>query len=235
MIWVAIVEDEPPCQERLVTFLEQFSVEHNVPIQTEVFSDGLHFLEHYCPKYDVILMDIQMPGLDGLTIAKRLRELDQDVILIFITNMAQFALKGYEVQAYDFVVKPVVYPAFAQKLERVVRILNRRPSKYIMLPLDGTMRKLPTADILYIEMSHHRLYCHTVDGVCQMPFGTIAALEEQLATAAFARCNSGYLVNLRHVSAIARDSIVVGGDTLPVSRPRKKEFLKILNEFVGRG
>ena len=230
---IAIVEDEMEYRKTLRQFAERFSRENDTPLEIREYENGIGLTENYKGAYDVIFLDIQLPLMDGLEVARHIRQFDQDVILIFVTNMAEFALRGYEVNAYDFVVKPIVYPAFEQKMKKVARIIGRRPSKYVMLPLGGSLLKIPTSDVYYIETVNHRLYCHTVDGVKPMSAGTLTALEEQLTSEHFSRCNSCYLVNLRHVSAIEKDSVTVGGSELKISRPRKKAFLKELTAYIG--
>ena len=233
MMRIAIVEDEMGYRKTLREFAMRFSAETNTALEISEFVNGIQLTQNYKAVYDVIFLDIQLPLMDGLEAARRIRQCDQEVILIFVTNMAQYALRGYEVNAHDFVVKPIVYPAFEQKMKKVARILASRPSKYMMLPLGGSIMKIPTSDVYYIETANHRLYCHTVDGVRPMSSGTLTALENQLASEHFSRCNSCFLVNLRHVTSIDKDSVVVGDSILKISRPRKKAFLKELTAFIG--
>lgn len=233
MVRIAIVEDEASYRRELREYISRFSTEHGMEFEITEFQEGTALVENYRPVWDIILLDIQMPGLDGMETAHRIREYDQNAILIFITNLAQFALKGYEVNAYDFVVKPITYPAFAMKLQKITARIESRTEGYVLLPVARGMKKLSVSDIFYVEVINHRLYCHTEEGALQLTSGTLSALEERLVESAFCRCNSCYLVNLRYVTDIRKDSVVVGGDELTISRARKKPFLQALTAFVG--
>ncbi len=235
MIRVAFVEDEEHYRKQLHEYAQRFSDENNVEVRISEFANGIQITDNFKADYDVIFLDVQMPMVDGFETAHRIRRFDQDVLLVFVTNMAQFALKGYEVNAYDYVVKPLSYPAFEMKMKKIVRILSRRPAQYILLPLSGSMQKIPTSDVYYIETLNHKLYCHTVDGVKVMSFGTLSAWERRLEAEHFSRCNSCYLVNLRHVTDIRTDYVLVGGEELKISRPRKKIFLEELTAYAGEG
>lgn len=233
MIRIAVVEDESQCREQFCGFINRFARETDTSVQISTFENGLQLVNNYKPEFDVIFLDIQMPVFDGLETAQHIRKIDQEVILIFVTNMAQYAIKGYAVNAYDFIVKPVAYPAFEQKLRKVVHILEKRPSQYVILSTSNGMFKVDSDDIYYFEVLNHTILCHTTQGVQRLSSGTLTALETKLAPVHFSRCNSGYLVNLRHVTTIQRDCVVVGKSTVPISRPRKKMFLKALTEYVG--
>ena len=112
MIRVAIVEDEDIAARQLEQCLQQYESGHDIRFSSCRFRDALEFLEQYQPLYDLIFMDIGMPGLDGMEAAVRLRAMDSVTPLIFVTSMVQYAVRGYEVDALDFVVKPVRYPTF---------------------------------------------------------------------------------------------------------------------------
>lgn len=114
MIHIAIVEDEESYVRQLLEYIERFQQEHFQEIKTSIFRDGDEILEKYSADYDIILMDIQMQFVDGMTAAEKIREMDKSVILMFITNMTSYAVKGYEVDALDYMVKPVEYFSFSQ-------------------------------------------------------------------------------------------------------------------------
>ena len=117
MLRVAIAEDNPKDRERLQSFLKQYETEKNTQIEIAEYTDGSKLLEQYRPCYDVIFLDVEMPEMDGMKAAEKIREMDEEVILIFITNMAKYAIRGYQVQALDYVLKPVKYEAFSVKMD----------------------------------------------------------------------------------------------------------------------
>lgn len=177
-------------------------------------------------------MDIEMPLMDGMTAAKRIRELDQSVIIIFITNMAKYAIKGYEVGALDFVLKPVSYFAFSLKITKALTSLAHREKASVLLTFKNGMMRLPAEDITYIEILRRQMIVHTETEVYPVA-GTLTEMEAKLGDAGFARCNKGYLVNLRHVKRITADSVQVGNDELLLSRRRREDFLTAMTDYYG--
>ena len=232
MIRVAIVEDEAEIREQLMGYVQRYTRQYGTAFEVKTFADGLEILEDYRPAYDLILLDIEMKHLDGMETARRIRELDPEVMLVFITNMAQYAIKGYSVGALDYVLKPVPYFAFSQQLQKAVNQLARRARHYLAVPVDGGMRRLDTAAIYYMESDGHKVCFYTEDGDFIAP-GALKAFEEKLANRPFARCNSGYLVNLAQVQAVQQNTVEVGPYELQVSRPKRKSFLAALTDYIG--
>lgn len=232
MIRVAIVEDEAEIREQLMGYVQRYTRQYGTVFEVKTFADGLEILEDYRPVYDLILLDIEMKHLDGMETARRIRELDPEVMLVFITNMAQYAIKGYAVGALDYVLKPVPYFAFSQQLQKVEEQLRRRTRHYLAVPVEGGLRRLDTSRIYYIESEGHRVHFYTEEGDFVAP-GALKALEEKLADRPFARCNSGYLVNLAQVQAVQQNTVEVGPYELQVSRPKRKSFLAALTDYIG--
>ena len=232
MTRIAIVEDEAAVREQLTGYVQRYTRQYGTPFEVSAFASGVEILEEYRPVYDIIFLDVEMPHLDGMETARRIRALDSDVLLIFITNMAQYAIKGYAVGALDYVLKPVPYFAFSQQLQKAVNQLTRRVRHYLAVPVDGGMRRLDAAGIYYIESEGHRIHFYTEDGDFSAP-GALKALEEKLAAQPFARCNSGYLVNLAQVSGVQQSVVQVGPYELQISRPKRKSFLAALADFIG--
>lgn len=231
---VAIVEDSPAEAELLRSYFARFTKEHGVDFTLTCFASGEEFLNKYRPAYDLVLMDIGLPGHNGMETAAALRERDRSVTLIFVTNMAQFAVKGYEVDAFDFVVKPVGYSNFALKLQRALNKLDTRRDSEVLVTLSDSMVRLSASQIKYIEISGHRMVYHTTDGELYA-YGNLKEVEASLGGGMFARCNNCYLVNLNYVRAVQGHTVTVGTDELQISRPRRKAFIQALNDYLGGG
>ena len=228
---IALVEDDPGFQRQILDYLDRYSQASGEEFKVCTFGDGDSIISSYRAQYDVILMDIQMKFVDGMTAAREIREVDDQVLIIFITSLAAYAVKGYEVDALDYVLKPVSYPAFAKSMSRAMGRLRRRKSRYVSIGGKNGAQRVDCARIYYIEADGHSLSYHTADGRLSGT-GTMKELEATLADSWFFRCGKGVLVNLEHVSAIVEGDAVVHGETVQVSRARRKEFLAAFNRYI---
>lgn len=232
MIHIAITEDEAACARQLKQYLQAFQKEYNQELEISVFPNGNALLAKYRRQYDLLLLDIEMPGMDGMQTAEQIRKQDQEVEILFITNMAQYAIRGYEVAALDYILKPVSYFAFSQRLNRALSRIRRRKKQYVVITVKGGTQKLATDDIYYVESQGHNLIYHTATGN-YVTVGTMRNIEEKLLDLDFFRCNKGYLVSLKHVDGILNGCAVIHGEQLLISRGRKAEFLDALANFIG--
>lgn len=234
MLSVAIVEDDEKDAKTLTSALMRYGKENSEEFRLKRFENAEKFLLDYRPVYDVVFMDIELSGtMDGLNAAKRMRRYDEDVALLFVTNMAQFAVKGYEVSALDYFIKPISYYDLKMRMDRIRRT-RRKSGVSINIPIDGGVRKVFSDDIHYIEVNNHTLYYHTVGGTLSAR-GSINEAEKALSASGFARCSISYLVNLRHCTEIRGGTVKVGGDDLRITRGKHKEFLYKLAETLNGG
>ena len=160
MIRIAIVEDDSRMEAEIRRYILQYARETDQKIEVISFSDGEEITENYKLEYDVILMDVQMQFMDGITASRQIRERDQDVVIMFITNMAEYAIHGYEVNALDYVLKPINYFAFSQKLNKALEKRQKREKDYLTITVGRGIRKLDIAEIRYIESQEHKLIFH---------------------------------------------------------------------------
>ncbi len=232
MVRIAIVEDEEASVRQLREYLTIYQRESGNELRVSVFADGEEIVRHYQPNYDIILMDVQMRSMDGMTAAEVIRRQDPEVVILFITNMAQYAIRGYAVDALDYLLKPVSYFAFSQRLDRAIERMRKRTARYITLAVRGGSRKLDVSDIRYIESQGHNLTVHLREESLSVS-GTMRELEDALVPHGFFRCNKGYLINLAHVDAVREGSAIVDGEPLLISRGRKNAFLEAMAGYMG--
>lgn len=229
MLHIAIAEDESSFAQQLEKNLERFGQDNHIELKPVIFSDGASLVEHFTSEWDLLLLDVEMPGMDGISAARCIRERDPEVPIMFITNLAQYAIRGYEVDALDYVLKPVSYYSLAMKLKKALRLIRRKDNRSILLNREGDVVRLPLSHLYYVEVFGHQLHYHTSEGeFTQTGSRSLAALEKELSGCGFARCHSGYLVNLRYVDAVEADAVRVTGRLLPVSRSRRGDFLQAL-------
>ncbi len=231
MIHIAVVEDEELYRNQLAEYLDQFQKEQNISLKITYFTDGDEIVEGYAANYDIILMDIEMRFMDGMTAAEKIREMDKKVIIMFITNMTKYAIRGYQVDALDYVVKPVSYFSFSQKLERAISRLEVKPGHSVTISIPNGKIKVDTSEIFYVESEGHNLNYHTKEGVYSQR-QKMSDAEEELTEYGFFRSNKGYLVNLEYVDGVRNGSALINGEELLISRARRNAFMAALAEFM---
>lgn len=230
MIRVAVVEDSQ--QDALLLCRYLGTVERELEIKS--YHCAENFLEDMEQGFDIVFMDIELPGCNGMEAARLMREKDRKALLIFITNMAQYAVKGYEVDAMDFIVKPVSATDFAFKMKRALCALDTRRQYDFVIADKQNFRRISTADLCYVEVSGHKLIYHLPQEVIEVR-GRLTDVENELKPHGFLRCNNCFLVNARYVRAVNGYTVTVGGDELQISHPRRKEFLQELSRLLSKG
>ena len=221
VIRIALVEDDKVYMQQIREYLGRYEEDTGREFSVQMFPDGEDITEDYHAEYDIIFMDIQMQFMDGMTAA----------VIIFLTSMVSYAVKGYEVEAFDYIVKPVSYPVFSQKLGRALERVKDREIHYIMVPVSGGSRRIDVSRLYYIESRSHKMFFHTKDGVMESK-GRMEDLEKELADFDFFRSNKGYLVNMNYVDGVDDNCCIIAGEQLPVSRRRKAEFMERITQVL---
>ena len=216
----------------LKEYLERYKEESGEQIEVTVYHDGDEIAAFYRAQFDIILMDIEMKFIDGMTAAEEIRKVDSSVSILFITNAPQYAIRGYEVGALDYILKPVSYFTFSQKLGRAVSKLKKRSRKWITIPVKGGVMRMELSDVYYVESEGHNLIYHTKEGSA-VSSGTMKSVETAMEGMDFSRINKCYLVNLEHVDGVQDKYAIVHGDRLLISRPRIKQFMQELTRYWG--
>lgn len=230
---VAVVEDEAVYLSALKDMLALYEKEKDVKFNITAYRDVETFFVEFKDCYDIIFMDIELPGMNGMEGARRLRTMDPVVVLIFITNMAQFAVQGYEVNALDYILKPVTYKNFSVKLDRALTCVHNDDDKQLVVNGKSGIFRMNTSDIVFIEVQGHHLYFHLTGGREVDVCGSLSKLSEELKEHGFALCNSCFLVNMKYVDVINSQSVVMTDETeLQISKRRRKEFLDKFSDFI---
>lgn len=231
MINIAIVEDDINYQNTLKVFLERYKQERNEEYKIDIFSNALNFLDEK-KFYNIIFLDIEMPFMNGIEAAKKIRETNKNSTIIFITNMAKYAVKGYEVDAMDFLIKPVEYFNLSLKLDKAIKIQKDDSTHNILVNNSSGFMKLDISTILFVESSLHYVIYYLEDDTIKVR-DSMKRVEETLKKFHFAKCNNSYLVNLDKISKVQNDDIYIGKEIIKISRSKKKEFLDALATFYG--
>ena len=213
MLNLAVVDDEQSSVDLLCSYLSRFCRANQLEYRVKTFQSGGTFLWSYAPVYDAIFLDIEMDSINGMDIARRIRKSDENTIIIFVTQLAQYAVEGYQVDALDFMVKPLEYYNFELVMRKAVRRLRQRRPQTVVLQTEDGMTVLSSEQILYVEVLDHYITYHTAERQYTRK-GTLADAEQQLDPRKFYRCSRCYLANLRHISAVGKDSITVGGQEI---------------------
>lgn len=232
MLNIALVENDNTDAELFTDIASAYFIDAKEEFHIDIFTAGEDFLAAYKSQYQIVFMDIELDGINGMDTARKLREIDNNVILIFLTNLAHYAIAGYEVNATDYILKPLQENAFKLKMPKVMAQIHQQDKKTITVLSKGQIHTFSTDELYYVEVLSHRLYYHTLDGVYDVR-GTMAEAEYSLFKYDFRRCNNSYLVNLRFVTGIQGNDVKVGPHELSISRPRKKEFINELTNYLG--
>lgn len=235
MFKIFVIEDDDDMSKTLNTYVKKYSNEKGVELGFKRYTNAEEFLSTFQSGInDVVFMDIELPGMDGMTAAKKLREKFPDVLLLFVTNLAQYAINGYEVKAFDFAVKPFSYPQFVMKMDRICEYFNTVKQKEILVSSRQWKKVLSVSDIVYIEVNKHVITYHMKNQII-VSSGTLKAILEKLSDESFSLCNQCYLVNLSYVDGIKGNTLYIAGEELQISAPKRKEFLRNLTRYLGMG
>ncbi len=222
LIKIVICEDEKEQQELLGKYIKEIFGGLSVSYELKVFNSGEELLENYSKNTDILLLDIQMCQINGMDTARKIRELDDKVEIIFITSLIEYALEGYEVRAYRYLIKPVKYDDLKNNMINCIKEIDIK-NKYILIKEEGKRIKLDINEITYIEVQKEDITIHTLNEIYKIK-GTMNNIEKEINCCRFFRCHKSYLLNLEHLKSIKQYvAILENKEEVPVSRYRFKD------------
>ncbi len=229
-----MVEDSDEEATILLNHLEHYGKVHGIRFITtrsvtafELVNDAI--------QADLVFMDIDLPGINGMEAAEMLRESDTTTPLIFVTNLAQYAVRGYQVDALDFMVKPIAYGDFSMRMDRAMRAVKKNAGRTVAIPTAGGMRLVEIDDIIYVELSKHDLVFHLcgIQGGLRRR-GSIKSLVDELPTDKFLLVSQGCIANMGHIATVRGDAVMLDdGTMLYFSRSRKRPGMETLARYLG--
>ena len=232
---IAICDDEEVQLEMLTKYCGEWSKDTGEYCSIDVFKSAEEFLFKYedMKDYQVLLLDIQMKELTGMDLARKIRGFKDDIIIIFITGDKDYVFQGYEVQALDYVVKPVNKERLFQALNRA-KESSKKEIDFLFIQSEGIVHKVKQLDICSIESNRHETILHMTDKdlVCKKG---ISELENEINSDYFYRCHRSYLVNLSQISAISKKEVTLENDMIvPIARGKWEGLNKAyLNYYRG--
>ena len=231
MLKIAICEDDEQAALLCHSYIERFEKESKTTCEVSVFVNAVQFLAAFTAgDYDLIFMDIQMPILNGVDAAGKLREKDPAVSIVFVTDMKNRIADGYAVEAMDFIIKPMTYFKFEIVMKRAMKRQTRKKAE-VFLTSGGEAYRVAVEEILYVEVNRNRCFYHTEDGVIEI-WSSLKKEEVRLRPYSFAKANSCYLVNLAHVRSLSGDTVQVGSEALAISRSRRKDLMEAFTAYA---
>lgn len=233
MINIAIVEDNEEEAKTLTDFLTQYAGQEHLQFQITQYANAVLLLDSYKANYDLIFLDIKLPRMSGMEAARQLRQIDHSVTLVFVTNMMQYAIEGYAVEAFDYILKPLNYHAFNLKLKRILAHVGGKSEERIVIRAEGETVALQFRDIRYIEVEGHYLNWYLRDKTYRT-LGPLKSLGQQLPEC-YCAISRWCVVNMQYVRSVVGDDVLMEGQKLRIGRAYKQNFLRSYAEFMVGG
>lgn len=233
MFKISVVEDDFDTRNRIVSALNEYSKAHNVLFQISAFDNADAFVSTYKHDVDIIFMDIELPGINGMDATKLIRKRDQKVIIVFVTNMASYAVEGYQVNALDFILKPLDKSTFEMKMNRIMDKAKLNQDVFISISYNHQTVLINISELIYVEVVDHYLYFHLTKNEYKVR-GSLNSYEDDLTRKGFLRCNNYAIVNPFYIIGINQDNVIIRNGKISISRQRKKAFLESLANYLGR-
>lgn len=229
MVTLALCDDEPYFLDVLQACVSRYLSTYDRAAEILVFSSGEALLQA-SHGYDIVLMDLNLPGKNGIAVVEALRAAQQNCQVIFITAHPDYALEAFGVDAVQYLLKPISEQALFHALDKAFQWMGQLDDKTLLIAKDSNVQRIFLRDILYCEAVNHKIYIHTAAAQYAY-FGTLATLGDKL-DARFFQCHRSYIVNLHYVLRKDRDTLTMaGGHQVLVSRRQQQALTQRLLHF----
>lgn len=232
MLKFAICDDEPYMAQEIADQLSRYMKEKQITSYcVSGFQNGCSLLESGCD-FDAIFLDIQMEQPNGLETAKMLRQRGNHSLLIFVTILKECVFDVFEVEAFDYLIKPLDSGHFKRTMDRTIKSLQRREAKSIVVQRGASCEVILLEHILYCEVQGRKIYIHQSGGKITDYYDKLEDLEQRV-DGRFFRCHRSYLVNLEYVRGCNAGQVMLSqGGKIPVSRLRERDLTQALLRYM---
>lgn len=231
MIKIGICEDEKEMQDLIENHLQNLL--KNREYKIEKYISGEELLQANFEDIDILLLDIQMGKLSGMDTARRIREVNSKMEIIFITSLIDYVQEGYEVRAYRYLLKPIELEELKKHVLNCINEIEKNKNHYILIKNKSNTYKIYSNEITYIEVQKKDMLIHTINKDFDVRY-SLEKVEKDLNLDKFVRCHKSFLVNLTYVENIKSNiAILESGEEVPISRYRYKEVKEKFLRFIG--
>lgn len=236
MINIAVCEDEKETQLLIVDYLENILENISIEYEIQKYLSGEELLESNLKDIDILLLDIKMEKLNGMDTARKIRAVDNEMEIIFITSLIDYVQEGYEVRAYRYLLKPIELEELKKHVLTCIKDIEINRDSYITIKNKSNTYKIYLNEIKYIEVQKKDMLIHTINKNFDIRY-SLSKIEKELNLYKFIRCHKSFIVNLNYVENIKHNiAILESGEEVPISRYRCKEvkekFLKFLGDTI---
>lgn len=229
---IAICDDEKIICEQIGKLVKKQIPDCNI----ELFASGETLLKE-TKIFDIIFLDIQMDGINGIQTARMLRNKKEEALLIFITGLKEYVFESFDVSAFHYLLKPIEEKKFAEIFAKAVAAAEKKrglAEEPFFIKSNGKTIILSRNHILYVESQNRMVNFHTANECLEL-YSDMRDLEQQLGRN-FYRCHRGYIVNMGHIAEFGKDRIALtNGETICLSRRKCKEFVKVYMDYLRKG
>lgn len=232
IINIGICDDEFQHKETIKDILNKILNSYSIQFNIHEYSSGEELLNNYYNSLDILIIDIQMKLINGMDTARKIREFDDKVEIIFMTSFSEFMQDGYEVKAYRYILKPIEERKILKSILPCINEIIRRRSNYLTINVKNYIDRIRIDSILYIETDRPNILIYTSDNTYSTKM-SISKIENILKEYGFFRCHNSYIVNLKLIESINSNTVILKNNHIPVSKYRIKELKLAITNILG--
>ena len=232
MINIGICEDELHYRVNIKDMLGDILSTYSINYKIYEFSSGEELLSNYPKDLDILIMDIQMKIINGMDTARKIREFDQNLEIIFMTSFSEFMQEGYEVKAYRYILKPISERKISRNILPCINEIMKKKNNYLTINVKNYVDRIKIDSIVYIETDRPNILIYTNDNKYTTKM-SISKIDKILREHGFFRCHNSYIVNLKLVESMNINTLKIGEKYIPISKYRVKELKLALTNILG--